>query len=180
MKNFALWLLRKIGVNIISFPRAHFVWYKHGLYYETGLFILYTMGRFIATLIALLLLGIAINEIFRVRCDNIILGCIVFLFSYYVIEFFTVILSIQYDKYTKELQKTMDALKRTDYNDVSEEDTYFNTLASQAQAQKAFNHAVNSNIAQGYGINYGSVNGTQPVASSSKPYSSYYGGQNQP
>ena len=165
MKNFVLWLLRKIGNNIISFPKSHFKWYKHGLCYDTGLFIFYTMGRFIGTGILLALIGIAINSIFAIRSDNVILGIIAFMYVYYVIEFFTVIISIQYDKYTNELQKTMDALKRKDYSLEEEDDitTRIKNLQSYAAAQQqAFNQAANQNVSQGFSSAYQNYGQNQP------------------
>jgi len=152
MKNFALWLLRKIGNNIISFPRAHFIWYKHGLRYETGLFVLYTLGRFAVTGILLTLIGIGINIVFSVHSDVVILASIVFMYVYYVIEFITVILSIQYDKYCNELNRTMDALKKKEADYDPEDDIMkrVQNLQSYAQAQQAFNHAANMNTNQGY------------------------------
>ena len=119
MKNFSLWLLRRIGNSIISFPKSHFKCYKHRLYYETGLFLAYTVGRYIATGIVLALISISINTVFTVHSDTVILYTIAILYCYYTIELIGVILSIQYDKYCSELQQTYDALKRTEYKDTT-------------------------------------------------------------
>jgi hypothetical protein len=119
MKNFSLWLLRKIGSSIISFPKSHFKFYKHGLYHETGLFLAYTVGRYLAAGLALALIGTAINTVFTVHSDTVILYTTAILYCYYTIELIGVILSIQYDNYCSELQQTHDALKRTEYNDTT-------------------------------------------------------------
>ena len=49
------------------------------------------------------------------------------LFIYYTIEFISVIISIQYDKYCSELEKTMDLLKTK--QSYTEEEAYYNRLA---------------------------------------------------
>lgn len=111
MKNFTLWLLRKIGRSIISMPKRHFKWYKHGIYYEPVLFLFYTLARFVTATIALVAISLTINVLTSQRTDNLFVVIIAMSYLYFVVEFISVIISIQYDKYCKELERTMNVLK---------------------------------------------------------------------
>ena len=97
----------------LSSHYIHFLWYKHGLIYDTGLFILYTLARYFATLVVGTIVCVTLNAIFNIRTDLGVIITMGLLGIYYAVELITVIISCQYDVYCEELDRTINTLKGT-------------------------------------------------------------------